>query len=122
MKLNISLSTSNHDVTHLILVLVKQQKLKITLANAIKACEVLRSRDWVLDKELNDPAFALTYRQHYSDALTVYWRLTELDKKFPNKLQKIKGDEAIRILNDYAAYPHYEPDERTIKYAIEDSK
>lgn len=83
----------------------------------------LNDRNWQLDQETKDPAFARAYRQHYTDARLVARSISELDEKYPKLkiMQKISGSTAMRLISEYAKHPHYEPDERTLKNMIEDS-
>lgn len=111
----------HHPIAHMARGLSTKKK---TLGDLHEGLGKAKDRTWQLDQETNDPASARAYRQHYTDGKIVHAKLADLDKKYPKLkiMSKIKGDEAMRLISEHATHRHYEPDERSLKNMIEDSK
>lgn len=124
MIINISIS-STVTVSDLVLSLHKKAgSKKNTLGEYLKVLSVVKDKQWRLDIELQDPAFARAYRSLFTDATQALWKISELDKEFPKLkiLTKIKGQVALDMVDDYAIHPAYGLNEVELKRRIQYSK
>lgn len=103
--------------------LVKRKGQDGTLNDLINQLDVIRSRDWQLQIELDDPALARAYRNVFSDASSLKLRVEDdIQKagKLSRKIYMLGGEAAKRVLNNHATYVHYGYDQRAWEAAIED--
>ena len=73
----------------------------VSLGDILNALKPVVSRDWQLEKEQSDPAFAFAYRSAYSDSWRVAADIRELAEAEPKLdiLNNIRGPWALDLIN-----------------------
>lgn len=114
-----------HDLATLANILVSRKGQEPTLNNLINQLAVIGDKNWRVEIELKDQALALLFRHVFIDARNVHDRLLENIIEFKDiskKIFKIKGNEALKIVSDFATYPAYGNDKKSWQAAIQISE
>ena len=116
MKIFIAMSDGEY---HLLAYAAKALARSEELGKMLTALKTMSDRQWQLDVELKDPAFARTYRSVFGSARMVHDSIAELAKKYPRiKVLKLFGHDAAMLIGSYAEHRYYEPSEGWLKDAL----
>lgn len=113
----VSLNDDYHLLSHAAIALARSQNL----GKMLDALKTMSDRNWQLDVAIKNPTFNHFYHGVFTYAGAVYHKIKELAAKYPKiKVLSITGEAAAYLVSNYASYPHYEPDESTLKHYVKD--